>query len=164
MIQTAISGVPGLLVSDEELKRFGPSYTIDTVLHFKHSAGDPKELYLIMGIDAFLEIDTWYRYQDLLKQIAMIVIDRPNQNRLATRNDREEMHSFLRSKISGDYAFSRSLQCYQHPQRPPIHIFHVTCLRISATMIRKRLKAGRSIGFLVPRSVQDYIQSKGIYV
>ena len=66
MLSLALEDTTGLTISDVELKRSGPSYTIDTVQHFKHSLPDQSRIYLIMGMDAFLEIDTWKSYDELL--------------------------------------------------------------------------------------------------
>ena len=78
MIHLAIADLSGLTVSDVELNRPGPSYTIDTVRHFKNTLANDSRIYLIMGLDAFLEIDTWKSYTELLEQIAFIVMARPN--------------------------------------------------------------------------------------
>ena len=66
MVRRATQGLPELRVSDVELKRQGPSYTIDTICAFRDMQSENVGTYLIVGIDAFLEIDTWKSYQDLL--------------------------------------------------------------------------------------------------
>ena len=83
MVQKAIEGHRGLRASDIELKRKGPSFTIDTVCSFRKHLPEDAWLYLVMGLDAFLEIETWKSYQDLLHIIPLIVINRPDhQGRL----------------------------------------------------------------------------------
>jgi nicotinate-nucleotide adenylyltransferase len=77
MLNLALGADSGLKVSDVELNRSGPSYTIDTVQHFKQTLPAESRLFLIMGLDAFLEIDTWKSYRKLLTQIPLIVINRP---------------------------------------------------------------------------------------
>jgi nicotinate-nucleotide adenylyltransferase len=78
MLNLAIGTGAGLKISDVELNRSGPSYTIDTVHYFKQALPAETRLHLIMGLDAFLEIDTWKSFKDLLTQIPLIVINRPN--------------------------------------------------------------------------------------
>ncbi len=56
MLNLALEDTAGLSVSDVELKRSGPSYSIDTVNHFKSALPEKSEIYLVMGLDAFLEI------------------------------------------------------------------------------------------------------------
>ena len=81
MIRLAVATCPALMesvtVSDVELKRKGPSYTIDTVCHFKSILPKDSRLYLILGLDAFLEIDTWKSYTNLFMLTSFIVIPRP---------------------------------------------------------------------------------------
>ncbi|HSM73080.1 MAG TPA: nicotinate (nicotinamide) nucleotide adenylyltransferase, partial [Desulfobacterales bacterium] len=59
MIRQATLGHTGLSVSDVEITRPGPSYTIDTVRFFKRSLPADTRLFLVVGLDAFLEIDSW---------------------------------------------------------------------------------------------------------
>ncbi len=68
MARIAVEGSGLFQVSDVELMRSGPSYTIDTVRYFKSCFGDAA-LFLIVGADAFLELDTWKDYQTLLDEI-----------------------------------------------------------------------------------------------
>ena len=74
MLNLATGAGAGLKISDVELNRSGPSYTIDTVHYFKQTLPAETRLHLIMGLDAFLEIDTWKSFKDLLTQIPLIVL------------------------------------------------------------------------------------------
>ena len=164
MLNQALEDSPGLTISDVELKRAGPSYTIDTVAHFKHSLPDQSRIYLIMGMDAFLEIDTWKSYADLLLQIPLIIINRPQSGSAAKDTGWKIMETFLASKISSDYVFSESRSCYRARNKQPIYIFEVTSLDISSTRIRNLVNQGRSIEYFVPPKVADFINSKGLYL
>ncbi|HMA67886.1 MAG TPA: nicotinate (nicotinamide) nucleotide adenylyltransferase, partial [Desulfosalsimonadaceae bacterium] len=77
MLTRAVASNPGFRVSDLEIRRSGRSYTIDTVEAFQREAGGEAALYLLMGLDAFLEINTWKDYGALLEKIACIVMTRP---------------------------------------------------------------------------------------
>jgi nicotinate-nucleotide adenylyltransferase len=164
MLNQALEDTPGLRISDVELKRSGPSYTIDTVAHFKHSLPDQSRIYLIMGMDAFLEIDTWKSYDELLLQIPFIIINRPKSGNAAKDPGWKIMEKFLASKISRDYVFSESRRCYRARNKQPIYIFEVTRLDISSTRIRNLINQGRSIDYFVPPKVADFINSKGLYL
>ncbi len=76
MVRLAISGYDEFTVSDVELKRPGPSYTIDTVRHFKSVYPEDADFHLIIGLDAILEIDTWKSYRDIFRLIPFIVMMR----------------------------------------------------------------------------------------
>ena len=164
MLNLALEDTTGFNVSDIELKRSGPSYTIDTVNHFKIALPENSKVYLIMGMDAFLEIDSWKSYEDLLVQVPIIVINRPNTNRRLDSAGWEVLEAYLKSRISEDYRFSELQSCYLAGDKQPIYTFEVTALDISSTRIRSLLKAGRSIGYLVPRKAAEFINSRGLYL
>ena len=163
MLDLALEDVSGLRLSDIESKRSGPSYTIDTVQHLRQTLPDQSRIYLIMGMDAFLEIDTWKSYNELLEQIPFIIISRPNTGSCATDFGWKFLEEYLTSKISADYVFSKSQNCYRTKDKQPVYIYEVTGLDISSTRIRSLISEGRPIRFLVPQKVAHYIQSKGLY-
>ena len=164
MLNLALEDKAGFSVSDIELKRSGPSYTIDSVKYFKSTLPEKSQIYLVMGLDAFLEIDTWKSYEELLAQVAIIVINRPKRDSLLSGDGWELLDDYLTSNISGGYKFSESQSCYLSGDKQPIHIFEVTALDISSTRIRRLIKEGRSIGYLVPRRAAEFINSRGLYL
>jgi nicotinate-nucleotide adenylyltransferase len=164
MLNLALEDTDGLCVSDVELKRSGPSYTIDTVHHFKSALPEASEIYLIIGLDAFLEIDSWKSYEALLVQVPIIVINRPKTENCISSAGWEHMDDFLKTSISGGYNFSEFQSSYLADGKQPIHIFEVTALDISSTRIRSLIKEGRSIRYLVPRKAAEYINSRGLYL
>ena len=164
MLNLALEDTIGLSVSDVELKRSGPSYTIDTVTHFKRALPEKSQIYLVMGLDAFLEIDSWKSYEALLVQVPIIVINRPIAGSRLSSVGWELMDDYLKSNISGDYKFSELQSCYLAGDKQPIYSFEVTALNISSTRIRGLIKEGRSIGYLVPREAAEFINSRGLYL
>jgi nicotinate-nucleotide adenylyltransferase len=164
MVELSVSDHSGFTVLDVELKRSGPSYTIDTIYHLKKSQSKNCEIFFILGLDAFLEIDTWKSYQELLKQVAFIVITRPILDGKDLSSSWKMLEDFLKSKISDDYKFCDSSFCFQHPKARPIYIFDVTSLDISATRIRELVNKGASISFLVTEKVENYIKTRGLYL
>ncbi len=77
MLQMAVASVDGWSVSDVEIKRHGPSYTVDTVKGFLEKMGKEDTLFFIMGMDAFAEIDTWKSCEELFGLVSFIVMARP---------------------------------------------------------------------------------------
>jgi nicotinate-nucleotide adenylyltransferase len=163
MIHLAIAGLPGITVSDVELNRPGPSYTIDTVWHFKKTLADDSRIYLIMGLDAFLEIDTWKSYTELLEQIAFIVMARPDVEYADADRGWKILENYLNSTLSADYEFLNERGCYISEGRQPIYTVDIDAMNISSTKIRECIKTKRTIENLVPPEVADFIQSKGLY-
>ena len=163
MIKLAIDGISGMTVSDVELQRSGPSYTIDTVYHFKSSQPDDALIYLIMGLDAFLEIDTWKSYRDLLEQIPMIIMGRPQARHQSVQQGWKILEAYLTFKISANYRFSGSKSAFISEGRQPVYICDVQALDISSTKIRLAIKRKQTIDNWVPAPVAEYIHHKGIY-
>ena len=163
MINLAFAAGDELDVSDVELKRSGTSYTIDTVSSFERTLPANTRIYLIMGLDAFIEIDTWKSYQQLFEQVPLIVITRPNSISEDPALDPEMLNAKLQSKIPKGYSFSDSKSCYEQTGKQPIHVFRVTGLDISSTKIRGLVKRGKSINYLVPQKVAEFIEKKGLY-
>lgn len=163
MIKLAISGISGITVSDVELQRSGLSYTIDTVYHFKGTYPADALIYLIMGLDAFLEIDSWKSCLELLEQIPMIVMARPHERHQSAQQGWKILESYLKSKISVDYRFSGSQNCFISAGMQPVHICDVKALNISSTKIRQEVKQKQTIENWVPTEVAEYIKHKGLY-
>ena len=163
MLNLALEDVSGLKVSDVELKRSGPSYTIDTVQYLRQTLPGQARILLMMGMDAFLEIDSWKSYNELLEQIPFIIISRPNTGNCGTNFGWKFLEDYLTSKISTDYVFSESQNCYRAKDKQPVYIYEVTGLDISSTRIRSLVSKGRLIRYLVPQKVAHFIQARGLY-
>lgn len=163
MIQLAVGRRSALHVSDLELRRPGPSYTIDTVHHLRALLPADSRLYLMVGLDAFLEIATWRRYRELLKEVPVIVMSRPSEEAPAQAPPWKKLEDYLQSSISKAYRFDPRPSCFTHPQWQPIHPFEVTPVPISSTRIRDRIRREKPIGTMVPQAVADYIERKGLY-
>lgn len=163
MIKLAIGDMNGISVSDVELQRSGPSYTIDTVYHFKSTQPDDALIYLIMGTDAFLEIDTWKSYRKLLEQISVIVMARPQGRHQGVQQGWKLLGNYLKSNIASGYRFSDTRDCFISTGLQPVHICDVNALDISSTQIRQAVKQKQTIENWVPAQVAEYIHQKGLY-
>ena len=159
MTRLAFAGLPWCRVSDIEATRSGRSYTIDTVTYFLKKASSGTELLFIVGLDAFLELDTWKNHMKLIKMIPFVVINRP----LSKQNEQEALASFLALKISKAYAFSPEKSVYLHTTLQPIYFHNMPAINISSTLIRNRLKTGRPVRDMIPESVEQFIIQKGLY-
>ena len=163
MIHLAIADLSGIAVADVELRRPGPSYTIDTVKHFKHTLKKGSRIYLVMGLDAFLEINTWKSYKELLEQIAFIVVARPSEASPDARQGRKILENYFKSTLSADYELSAAGDYYKAKGKQPVYFCDVKAPDISSTVIREKVKQKQAIESWVPLQVAEYIQSKGLY-
>ena len=164
MLQAAVGDDAGFVVSSAEFKRRGPSYTIDTVRQFQADFGREHRLHLIMGLDAFLEIDTWKSFLDLVSRVALAVMLRPTAEIVQGRGRLEAIRQFVAERLSEHYGFSEEKHCFCHLDHPPIQLIDVTAMNISSTCIRRLVRERKSIRFLVPDPVERIIRSKGLYL
>ncbi|MGA3085019.1 MAG: nicotinate-nucleotide adenylyltransferase [Thermodesulfobacteriota bacterium] len=156
MIRLAIAGYPFFKVSEVEKKRKGKSYTIQTVRFFKKTFGPKWDIYFIVGLDAFLEINTWKSYQDIFSLCHFVVMDRPGYHR-------DHLNAFLLREISPDIIFLPEENRFLHPGGFSIYVFPITLMDISSTRIRLLRQQKKSIRYLLPEKVEDYILSKNFY-
>lgn len=163
MIRRAIDGFPGFTLCDAELRRDGPSYTIDTVVHLKDSLPEGAELFLLLGLDAFLEIDTWKDYRRLLQELPFIVMNRPEPKMGRITEPDRRIEQYLQTHISADYQLADSPERFVHHRLQTVFTFAVTLMDISSSGIRKLIRQNRSIRYLVPKNVMAYILEKGLY-
>ena len=76
MVQAATSGQAGFTVDDREVRKAGPSYSVETLGELRHEYPD-RSLCLILGMDAFLSLPNWYQWRELLKLAHLVVAHRP---------------------------------------------------------------------------------------
>lgn len=154
MVRAAIQGVPGFEVSDVEVDRPGPSYTVETL----KALSGRGELYFLVGADAFLEIHTWRAFPDFLQLARFVVASRPGAGVLS------RLEAYLEERLPGCYADGgrRGLA----PRKAgflPVRKAEVTPLEISSTLVRGLRARGRSPIFLTPPAVAAIMEEKGLY-
>jgi nicotinate-nucleotide adenylyltransferase len=164
MLSLAICDTPGFSISDIELKRGGRSYTIDTVSRLVRKNQSDMRYFLIVGIDAFMEIDTWKDYTKIFELVSFIVMSRPEEEKSCHENVVDKILHHLKENVSPDYILEQDKNVFLHPFLKSVHFIFVTGLGISATRIRRTLKEGGSIRYLVPDGVANYIKEKRLYV
>lgn len=125
---TLFSGADGLEVSDVELRRPGPSYTVDTLAEIRTSRR-PETLFCIIGSDQLAAIDTWHEYSGLAELASVAVMLR---------------------KRDGAGAGPSAPVPYT-----PVEVTHVD---LSSTRIRDRLRAGLTIRYLVPECIRAEVE------
>jgi len=152
LVELAIAGQPGFVADDRELQRGGPSYTVDTLTTLREEFPD-RSLGLIVGMDAFLGLPGWHRWDELLNIAHIVVAHRPGW--------KAPDIGALGALIS-DFGTHRveDLHATTHGH---IHIHAVTQLEIASTEIRQLIAAGRDPRFLMPDAVRNEILDIGLY-
>ncbi len=156
MLEIATRDHPRFEVSDVEVQVPGKSYTVITLRKLTELYGKEVDLFFILGLDAFLELDTWWHFEELFGLARMAVLRRPGC-------DEAGIARFLTERVSSQYARSPDGACFTHPQLLPVHGLPNTWLDISGTRIRQLVSAGKSIRYLVLTEVMEYIQANRLY-
>lgn len=151
MVKLAVEKIPKLVVDDIELKRNKPSYTFDTLKTLHKGLLPSDTLFFILGWDAFCSLPTWHYWQELLNYCHILVLQRPSLSAKIPH----ELAIFLQDKLV-DYNQIKG-------QVGQIAYLQQTPLDISSTKIRTNLEQGRSVQFLLPDSVLDYINLHKLY-
>ncbi len=150
MLNRAISEEPGLAIDERELLKRGPSFTIDSLMDIRSEIGD-EPLVLAMGGDSALQLESWYRSDELAQYAHIVVMERPGfrQNSKVLSSLGFKPADSVKS-LNGDRAgYSLQLQ--------------LNLLQISSTYIRRSVREGKNIRYLVPDAVADYICDNGLY-
>jgi nicotinate-nucleotide adenylyltransferase len=158
MLELAVRGQSNVTVSDMELQRSGPSYTIDTIKQMQ-SLG---ELYLLMGDDSFLAIHTWHRYAELFSLCKIVSVNRPGSKYIEKSMLTPLIQSFFPNKVM-DMRSPGSVDKRMTPEDWRICFCPIPGFNISASEIRGRVAQKRTIRYLVPQSVEKYIKTESLY-
>jgi nicotinate-nucleotide adenylyltransferase len=156
MVELAVAGCPGFRSWDVELERTGPSYSVDTVRALRAEVGPAARIVLILGRDAFDEFHTWRDPETILSLCDLVVVTRPPWSSSLSLDD---------LRVAGREAFRYDARSgtIRHASGRGVSLQRITALDISATAIRALVTTRRSIRFLVPSAVEEYIAAAGLY-
>jgi nicotinate-nucleotide adenylyltransferase len=149
MLQAALAGRKDLVADDRELRRTGPSYTIDTLKSLQRDYPDAS-LCLLLGADAFAAFTRWRNPEGIMAAANIAVLERPGQT------------------LTFDHDLERLIEVRRVDQLEPrrsgqVLFCPVTQLDIASSDIRRRIAAGHSADFLTPPAVVDFIARHGLY-
>lgn len=162
MTELALSTNSFFEISDIEFKRSGKSYSVYTIEELQ-SIYHGTNLYFILGIDSFLEISSWRQPERLISLVDFIVISRPPFKFVdllsssyinATKNDLAKLDKAKLKLYTANLISSGKT----------VMAFRIPLMDISATEIRRRVREGKSIKYLLPESVESYIIANKLYV
>ena len=147
MLRLAIEGESLFDISEVELRRTGPSYTLDTLAAIRQERGDDARLHWVIGADMLADLHNWHRAAEVVDMANIITAVRPpwdgRLTLILTRLERRfgpEVVARLRKAV-----------------------VLTPLVDISSTVIRQRVATGRSIRYLVPDAVRAYIEQHGLY-
>ena len=141
MLRLAIEGHWNFDISDVELRRPGPTRTVDTLKVLRRELGGEAELVFILGMDVLARLDEWIDPHLVVEQARLLAVSRPGY----TSFDWEEFYT------RNPYAAGR------------VDCIDSTAIDISASELRSRLASGASVAGLLPVAVEQYIRENGLY-
>jgi len=141
MLRLAIEGHWNFDISDVELRRPGPTRTVDTLKVLRRELGGEAELVFILGMDVLARLDEWIDPHLVVEQARLLAVSRPGY----TGFDWDGFYT------RNPYAAGR------------VDCIDSTAIDISASELRSRLASGASVAGLLPVAVEQYIRENGLY-
>ncbi len=155
MLRLAIADEPGLIIDEREIQREGPCYTFYTLQSLREKF--PRvPLCLIIGADQFVNFDTWHRWQEILGLAHLVVVYRPGWNPTGQIGN-AELARLVQEHTTVDVGSLRDIAGGQ------LFFAQVSQFDLSSSRIRTLLRQGKSVRYLVPDAVYDYIRSQTLY-
>ncbi len=155
MLEIATKICPKLKIDLRELKREGPSYTIDTLKQMREELGNEQPIAIVIGMDSFLQFNKWHKWQEIIKLCHIIIAPRPNFSFEIDNKDINDLYNLHKTDNILDLKSSPAGSIYilKNAQK----------LEVSATQIRELFCQGKSAQFLIPDLIFDYILKNRLY-
>ena len=144
MARLAFAGTDGVIISDMEIRREGKSYTVDTLRTVHAAMHEDDRLFLLLGTDMLLTLDTWREPEEIFRLCYPVYIRRESDQSLD----------------------DRIVQCisrYYRDYGKVVRRIVSPVVEVSSTAVRNAAAQGRQIGDMVPPAVADYIRTHGLY-
>lgn len=143
------------ILDDQEVKKGGVSYTIDTIANFEKTNPN-DELYLIIGADNFADFSKWKDYKSILKKSNLIVTTRPGYD---LPDSKEELPDYLQDLVE-EYDFN----FIELKTGKSVQFLNLKDLEISSSELRKWLRSSKPVEKYLPLTVENYIKKNKLYL
>jgi nicotinate-nucleotide adenylyltransferase len=158
MVKLALRSHSNFLASSVEIEAKGRSYSIITINKIKKIYPDAL-IFFILGVDAFLEIDTWKDYSQVLQKCFFIVINRPPYQLDEAKNVLDGRLRDRMYEMSHKEELREKMLCSSR-----IFLLPFAAMDVSSTEIRERIKGGGLINGMVPEEIDAYIRKNKLYL
>lgn len=159
MLQLALAGEPRLHVDARELRRSGPSYTVDTLAELRAELGARAPIAWLVGADSLRELPTWHRWRELFARAHVVAVQRPGAP-VDAASLRTDAPAVL-EEIGGRWLPPDALAGAAHGG---FTLLSLPALRPeSSTELRRRIAADEAWQDWVAPAVADYIVRHGLY-
>jgi nicotinate-nucleotide adenylyltransferase len=154
LLALGIGDTPGLVADGRELRRTGPSYSVDTLAELRLDYGDQARLVMALGHDAFLRLADWHDARRLFELAHLVVMERP---------DHQAPLPGALGELIADRDAGTPEALMARPAGGLLRLRLPTRMAISATDIRRRLAQGRSVRYLLAAAVERRLQELKLY-
>lgn len=142
MVELAVESNPFFRASDIEVRRPGPTYTVDTLQKLAEDLGSDTELFFLLGMDSLAEFPKWRSPERVVQLCTPVVFRRPSASDGAPEAAIRKVPSLRRKLI----------------------VLDAPVFEVSSSEIRRRVAEGRSVRYLVPDAVERFISEQGLYL
>jgi len=153
--QLATRDNPRFAVDPVELGREGPSYSVDTLRELRGRLGPEPPVFTI-GQDAFVELPLWREPGTLLTLCHFAVMTRPPY-------EQGSLREWMPDVLAKDFTWAGDEEAHHRSAGTWVRRVPISALEISATDVRRRLREGRSVRYLLPEPVREAVLASGIY-
>lgn len=155
MVELGVRDNPRFFVSAMELQRSGPSYSVDTLKELRVILTPDVRLFFIIGMDTFVELDTWKNSPQLLDHADLVIIARPAYPMTLIDQGIDRL---------GCYSFDTTNSCWVAPDRVgQIYPIDMPPVAISSTNVRAKALSGASLDDVIPSAVSKYISQHKLF-
>ena len=155
MIELAVRDYQNDITIDEfEVVKNSPSYSVETLERYAEDYA-PEELFLVMGLDSFLEIDQWKNFESIVEKTNLLVVSRPPYRRPFGIEDLPKGLQPLVNTYERGFALLNSGRT--------IEFVTIKTEDISSTLVRKKIKAGKNLDSMIDLDVERYIKENQVY-
>lgn len=155
MLELAVATEQGLRVDSRECRSNAPSYTFETLAAIRMGNPDAT-LFLVLGLDAFQKLQTWYRWQDLFTLAHLVVAGRPGY-----RLRPEALEQALRAEVMPRFV-TRPQDC-DTGAAGRVLLAELDTPAVSSTGVRAALQLGADLTAMLPPAVIHYIADRRLY-
>ncbi len=159
MVRLALQGNAAFVLDEREIRLNTPCYTVNTLGSLRAELGRQQPLCLLMGGDAFLQLHTWHEWKKLFELAHIVVMQRAGGQPLGNAMNQADSHLLAEYRAR----LAPGAPALREAPAGSVLVIDMPALEISATGIRGRCSGGRSVRYLLPDAVADYILTHELY-
>lgn len=144
LVRLAIADNPDFELSDIEVKRQGRSYSVETLRSLRAADTQPTNYFFMIGSDSVPELCTWKNIEELARLCTFVVVPRPGWTLDRFAGTDLGLPDWLAKGVLSE-------------------VVPAPLVAISSTEIRHRVRTEKSIRYLVPKAVEEYITQHNLY-